>query len=149
MQSSNIFMFPYIIYHGNTTLTSQEQYRKITYHGNRKNRRGKKGLYMKRRSNSSRSFCNDSKYSFFFLLAFDHRSCFIVNRLRNKTHTNHIKLIKEVSSYPGRLLNLEEKALAKDMYCANVADGVMSNVIFEKNRPTVVSTEHESSDQFI
>lgn len=56
------------IYRGNTTLRSQEQYRKITYHGNRKNSRGKKGLYMKRRSNSSRSFCNDSTCSFFSCL---------------------------------------------------------------------------------
>ena len=68
----------------------------------------------------------------FFLLSFDHRYSFIVNGLGNKTHTNHIKLTKEVSSYPGRLLNLEEKALVKDMFCANVADGVRSNVIFEK-----------------
>ena len=45
---------------------------------------------------------------------------------------NHIQLTKEVSSYPGRLLNSDEKALVKDMYCANVADGVISNVIFEK-----------------
>ena len=87
---------------------------------------------MKRRSNFSRSFCNDSKSSFFFLLVFDHRSFFIINRLGNKTHINHIKLTKEVSSYPARLLNLDEKALVKDMHCANVADGVISNVIFEK-----------------
>ena len=52
----------------------------------------------------------------FFLACFGSQIFFIVNGLGNKTHTNHVKLTKEVSSYPGKLLSLEEMALVKDIY---------------------------------
>ena len=119
-------------YRGNTTSRSALDYRNKSYHCDKKNSRGKEGIHMSRRSNPSRSLSKDSKCSCFFLIGVDNKSFFVVNGLGKKMHSNHIKLTQECISIPARLLKGEEKSLIKDMYVANVTDGTISNVIFEK-----------------
>ena len=119
-------------YRGNFTSRSALDYRNKSYHCDKKNSRGREGIYLNRRSNPSRSFCKDSKCSCFFLIGVDNESFFVVNGLGKKIHSNHIKLTPECTSIPSRLLKEEEKELIKDMYSANVTDGTICNVIFEK-----------------
>lgn len=67
-----------------------------------------------------------------FFIGVDNKSFFVVNGLGKKIHSNHIKLTQECISIPARLLKDEERNLIKDMYSANVTDGTICNVIFEK-----------------
>ena len=126
---SCIHAFPY---RGNTNSRSTLVYRNKSYHCDRKNSRGREGINLNRRSNTTRSLCKDSKCSCFFLIGVDHRSFFVVNGLGKKVHSNHIKLTKECISIPSRLVTHEEKKMIKDMYSANVTDGTICNVLFEK-----------------
>ena len=119
-------------YRGSITGRQNLDYRDHTYHSDRKNSRGLQGSTMCRRSNTFKSYCKHTSCSFFFLIAHDDISFYVVNGLGNVEHCNHSQLSKEVLSYPARLLKGSEKELIKDLHNANANKGLMRNVIYEK-----------------
>ena len=119
-------------YRGNAKYRQDMTYRDHTYHNDRKNTRGAFGLTYCRRSNTMKSYCKHTSCSFFFLIAHDDISFYVVNGLGNVQHCYHTQLSKEVLSYPPRLLKDCEKDLIKDLHNANANKGLMRNVIYEK-----------------
>ena len=121
------------VYRGDKSSRSDLSYRNLSYHNDRKNNRGKKGIHMSRRSKTSRSLTPSCRCRFFFLIHFDLYSFYVVSSGYGSTiHSHHHQLSKDSIPFPTRLLTDSENQLINDMYSGQASTGVIANVVYGK-----------------
>ena len=107
-------------------------YRSFSFHNDKQERRGSKGLSTSRRTCTQKPVSNQNICLFFFVVSYNDKGFFILNRYDNHTHCYHAKVPIEYNKVPSKALCYNEKGILTSMDKSCVNNGISRNVLFQR-----------------
>ena len=116
------------LYKGDISYNSTKQFRKLSFHNDRKNNRTGKETRHPRKGKTQLPLTRSHRCPFFMLLKFSKRGFHIINGRGNPMHKFHYKHGGHQDLIPGKLIEESSKKVIQDLANADASLGVIQNV---------------------
>ena len=119
-------------YRNNIKSRQDLQYRKRSFHNDKRNTRGYEGRHLPRLSNTYRSSNLNDTCRYYFNVKYNESGFYIQHGHGCTHHCNHVKIGNGLDIVPPRLLSLAEKQLTQSVLNADAGLGTARNVYLER-----------------